>query len=98
MKIAPYIAAKSASTSYVKILAKELIKKDIRVFILSPGMIKSNLTSSIPEEYFKQIEQSMPEKKLTSTKEISNMINAIYKGYLDASYGNEIQVSKAERR
>ncbi len=68
MKIAPYIAAKSASTSYVKILAKELIKKDIRVFILSPGMIKSNLTSNIPEEYFKQIEQSLPEKKLTSTK------------------------------
>ena len=98
MKIAPYVAAKSASTSYVKILAKELIKKDIRVFILSPGMIKSNLTSNIPEEYFKQIEQTMPEKKLTSTKEISNIINAIYKGYLDASYGNEIQVSKAERR
>ena len=63
VKIAPYIAAKSASTSYIKILAKELIKKDIRVFILSPGMIKSNLTSNIPEEYFKQIEQSMPEKK-----------------------------------
>ena len=98
VKIAPYIAAKSAGTSYIKILAKELIKKDIRVFILSPGMIKSNLTSNIPKEYFKQIEQNMPEKKLTSTKEISNIINAIYKGYLDASYGNEIQVSKAERR
>ena len=49
MKIAPYITAKSASTSYVKILAKELIK-DIRVFILSPGMIKSNLTQ-YSEEY-----------------------------------------------
>ena len=61
-------------------------------------MIKSNLTSNIPEEYFKQIVQNMPEKKLTTPREVSNIINAIYKGYLDSSYGNEIQVSKAERR
>ena len=61
-------------------------------------MIKSKLTSNIPDAYFKEIEKTMPEKKLTSTKEISNIINAIFSGYLDASYGNEIQVSKAERR
>jgi len=71
IKIAPYLAAKSAATTYAKVLAKELIVKGIKVFILSPGMIRSK---------------------------ISLTINAIYQGYLDASFGNEIQVSNAERR
>ena len=53
IKIAPYLSAKSAATTYMKILAKELITKGIKVFILSPGMIRSALTSNIPEEYFK---------------------------------------------
>ena len=98
IKIAPYLAAKSAATTYVKVLAKELIIKGIKVFIICPGMIKSKLTSNIPEEYFKQIEKKLPEKQLTNCKDISSIIDAIYKGYLDSSYGNEIQVSKAERR
>ncbi len=98
IKIAPYLAAKSAANTYVKVLAKELILKGIRVFILCPGMIKSKLTSNIPEEYFKHVEEKLPERKLTNCKDVSLIIDAIYKGYLDSSYGNEIQVSKAERR
>ena len=40
----------------------------------------------------------MPEIKFTSTLEIFNIINVIYNGYLDAFYGNQIQLLKAERR
>ena len=61
-------------------------------------MIKSNLTAELPEEYMEQIKKDLPGKRLTSANEIALTINAIYKGYLDASYGNEIQVSNAERR
>ena len=98
IKIGPYLAAKSAATTYAKVLAKELINKGIKVFIVSPGMIKSNLTAELPEEYMEQIKKHLPGKRLTSANEIALTINAIYKGYLDASYGNEIQVSNAERR
>ncbi len=98
IKIGPYLAAKSAATTYAKVLAKELINKGIKVFIVSPGMIKSNLTAELPDEYIEQIKKTLPEKRLTSANEIATTINAIYKGYLDASYGNEIQVSNAERR
>ena len=98
IKIAPYLAAKSAASTYIKILAKELIFKGIKVFILCPGMIKSKLTADIPEEYFNQIKEMLPEKQLTTSEDISLTIDAIYKGYLDSSYGTEIQVSKAERR
>ena len=98
IKIAPYLAAKSAATTYAKVLAKELITKGIKVFILSPGMVRSKLTSNLPEIYLQQVEEKMPNKRLTSPEEISLTINAIYQGYLDASFGNEIQVSNAERR
>ncbi len=98
IKIGPYLAAKSAATTYAKVLAKELITKGIKVFIVSPGMIRSKLTSNLPEAYLKQVEDKMPNKRLTSPEEISLTIDAIYKGYLDASFGNEIQVSNAERR
>ena len=98
IKIGPYLAAKSAATTYAKVLAKELITKGIKVFILSPGMVRSKLTSNLPEVYLKQVEDKMPNKRLTSPEEVSLTINAIYQGNLDASFGNEIQVSNAERR
>ena len=61
-------------------------------------MVRSKLTSNLPEIYLQQVEEKMPNKRLTSTEEISLTINAIYQGYQDASFGNEIQVSNAERR
>ena len=98
IKIGPYLAAKSAANTYMKVLSNEVIKKNIRTFILCPGMIRSKLTSDFPEIYLSDIEEKMPRKRLTNVDEISNTILSIYKGYLNASYGIEIQVSVADRR
>ena len=98
IKIGPYLAAKSAANTYMKVLSNEVIKKNIRTFILCPGMIRSKLTSDFPEIYLSEIEEKMPRKRLTNVDEISNTILSIYKGYLNASYGIEIQVSVADRR
>ncbi len=98
IKIAPYLAAKSAATTYMKVLSNEVLKKNIKVFILSPGMIRSRLTIDLPEKYLIELEKSLPNNRLTEVNEISKTIIGIFKGYLDASYGSEIQVSAAERR
>ena len=97
-KIGPYLAAKSAANTYAKVLAKELLKKGIKVFILAPGMIRSRLTENLPEEYLLQIEKKLPNKRLTTPNEISEAVTAIISGNLDGAYGNEIQISNAERR
>ncbi len=98
IKIGPYIAAKSAVTSYAKVLAQEWIKKGIRVFILAPGMVRSRLTQDLPEEYLKNIEKQLPEKTLTRPSDIADYVEAILTSKLDSSYGITLQVSKAHRR
>ena len=97
-KIGPYLAAKSAANTYAKVLAKELLKKGIKVFIIAPGMIRSRLTENLPEEYLVQIEKELPNKRLTSANEIAEAVAAIISGNLDGAYGNEIHISNAERR
>ena len=98
IKIGPYLASKSAAQMYMKVLSNEILKKNIKVFILSSGMIRSKLTEDLPEAYIKEVESKYPMKRLTEVNEIANTILGIYKGYLDASYGQDIQVSVAERR
>ena len=61
-------------------------------------MIRSKLTEDLPEAYIKEVESKYPMKRLTEVNEIANTILGIYKGYLDVSYGQDIQVSAAERR
>ena len=61
-------------------------------------MIRSNLTKDLPEFYIKEIESKLPKGRLTEAGEIANTIIGIYRGYLDSSYGVNIQVSVAERR
>ena len=98
IKIGPYLAAKSAANTYAKVLAKELLNKGIKVFIIAPGMVRSKLTANLPEEYLMQIESKLPNKSLTTVAEISKAISIIMKGSLDGAYGNTIQISNAERR
>ena len=98
IKIGPYLAAKSAVTTYAKVLAQEWIKKGIRVFILAPGMVRSKLTSEFPEEYIKNLEQQLPEKMLTQLTDIEKYVEVILSGKLDSSYGVTLQVSRAHRR
>ena len=50
------------------------------------------------EEYLLQIEKKLPNKRLTTPNEISEAVTAIISGNLDGAYGNEIQISNAERR
>ena len=45
IKIAPYVIAKSALTTYARILSQELLPKNIRVHIMAPGLIQSKLKS-----------------------------------------------------
>ncbi len=61
VKTAPYAAAKAAMTAYGEVIAKEWLRKGIRVHIIAPGMVKTALTAHLPDEFLDQVAKGMPE-------------------------------------
>ena len=98
IKTSPYLVAKSALQTYCKIISQEIIKQNIRLFMVAPGMLRSNLTSDIPEEYMKMIEKDMPENKMTTPEDVSQVCSFLMKKSSDSLYGTLIPISRAKRR
>ncbi|NMM43047.1 SDR family oxidoreductase [Rhodospirillaceae bacterium KN72] len=97
-KIAPYAAAKAALTAYAKVLAQEVLKHDIRVHILAPGMVPSALTADMPDEYLAQVADGMPEKRLTAAEDVADVCSFLLRPAGDTLYGTVVPVSRAPRR
>jgi len=98
IKIAPYVAAKSAITSYARVIAQEWLKTGIRVHILAPGLVPSALTADMPEQYLQMIAESMPEQELTKAADVAGVCRFLLTPAADPLYGTIIPVSRAERR
>jgi len=97
-KIAPYVIAKSALTTYAKILSQELISKNIKVHIMAPGLIQSKLTEGLPKKYLEILKEEMPEKKFTSLQDISDIASLLMSSKGDVLYGNIIPVTRSKRK
>lgn len=98
LKITPYIIAKNALTEYAKLLSREWLKHKIRVHILAPGMLRSNLTSNMPDRYLEEVISKMPEKELTRLEDIQGLTKFLISDQANSIYGNVIQVSRGDRR
>jgi 3-oxoacyl-[acyl-carrier protein] reductase len=97
VKIAPYVAAKSALNAYALSLAQEWLASNIRVHILAPGLLRSNLTSHIPELYIKELIKTMPEKKLTSAEDVAKFAAFLMTADADPLYGSIIPITRGRR-
>lgn len=98
IKIAPYVAAKAALTAYARVAAQELLKSNIRVHILAPGMVKSALTADMPDEFLDQVAEGMPEKRLTAPEDVAEVARFLMRPEGDSLYGTVIPVTRATRR
>lgn len=98
VKIAPYAAAKAALSAYAKVIAQEWIAYHLRVHILAPGMVQSNLTADLPDMYLEQVAAAMPEKRLTSPTDVADVASFLMTPAADSLYGTVIPVTRAERR
>ena len=98
MKTASYVSAKAALTAYATVLAKEWLRHDIRVHILAPGMVRSSMTAEMPDRYIEQLEDGMPEKRLTSLKDVADLAEFLMSSKADTLYGTVVHASRAERR
>jgi len=98
IKIAPYLAAKAAQTKYAQVIAQEWLKHGIRVQIIAPGLVRSNLTADMPELYLEQMMERMPEKKLTSLEDIQGVSEYLLSPAADSLYGTIVPATRGERR
>ena len=96
-KMASYVAAKAALTAYCRVLAQELLRAEIRVHILAPGMVRSALPADMPEQYLEMIEAEMPEAKMTTAQDVAGICAMLMSDMGDTLYGTVVPVSRATR-
>ena len=98
MKIAPYVVAKSALNTYAMVIAQEWLKNNIRVHIIAPGMVESNLTNHLPMMYIEEMKKSLPEQKLTQVEDVASVAKFLMTCEGDALYGKIIPVTRGHRK
>ena len=98
IKTAPYVAAKAAITSYAQVIAQEWLDRNVRVHIVAPGMIKTELLAGMPDQYLETVAAQMPEKRLTGVEDVAEFVKFLFTDAADPLYGKPLQISRAARR
>ena len=76
-----YSASKAAIIGAVKTLSREVAKRNITVNCVAPGVIETDMTSEIS---FDMIKNSIPMRRMGTTREVASIINYLFSE--DASY------------
>ncbi|WP_425807233.1 3-oxoacyl-[acyl-carrier-protein] reductase [Desulfitobacterium sp. Sab5] len=71
---ANYAAAKAGIIGFSKSMAKELAPRGIRVNVVAPGYISTDMTESLSEEVKLQIQQGIPLGRVGSPEEIAQAV------------------------
>jgi 3-oxoacyl-[acyl-carrier protein] reductase len=98
IKTAPYVAAKAALSVYAQVIAQEWLERNIRVHIVAPGMVRTDLVSAMPVRYLDDVAAQMPEKRFTTVEDVARIVSFLFSSAADPLYGRLIQVSRAARR
>lgn len=66
-----YSASKAGLIGLTKSIAKEVASKNVRVNVLAPGLIKSDMTSTLPAKTKKSLMKNIPMKRFGTVEEIA---------------------------
>jgi len=85
--LSAYAASKSALNSYAKSIAFEMGKKGITSNIVSPGYMKTSMTSEMRNEDLEKIKNKTPLKRFCKTDDVCSIIEYIIKnpGFINGS-------------
>ncbi len=97
IKTAPYSAAKAAMTSYAQVIAQEWLRHDIRVHIVAPGMVRTELIGDMPDAFLDQVAAGMPEAMLTRVEDVTGIVSFCLTDAADTLYGTPIRVTRGAR-
>lgn len=88
---AEYCMSKSAERMMTSLFAVRLAEKNIGVFEISPGVIDTEMISTVKERYENMASTGIiPEKRLGSAEDVSKIVLAVLSGNLDYSTGTII--------
>ena len=68
-----YSASKGAMISFSKSLAKEVASYNVRVNVVAPGFIHTDMTKNLKEEYIEQILPQIPLKRFGAVDEVAKV-------------------------
>ncbi len=79
-----YSASKAAIIGFSKSLAKELSARNVRVNVVAPGFIATQMSDAIPEQAKEKLLEQIPMKRIGTVEEISKVVAFLASD--DASY------------
>jgi len=87
-----YSASKAGMIGFTKALAREMASRNITVNALALGMIQTDMTTKLPEEYREKILASVPLARFGTVEEVARIVSFLISD--DARYitGQVIQV------
>lgn len=88
-----YITAKSALQGLTKSLAFELAPKGIRINMVSPGMVNTDLTADIPEKVKLITAAQTPVRRLANAEDVSSVISFLVSEKANFITGETIRVN-----
>jgi len=90
---APYITAKSALVGLTKSFALELAPKGIRVNLITPSLINTELTANIPEKIKLLTAAQTPLRRLANTSDVAGVISFLASEKSDFITGENIRLN-----
>ena len=88
---AQYCMSKAAERMMTKLFAVHLADKNIGVFEISPGVIDTDMISTVREKYIKLADNgSIPAKRLGVPQDAAKIVMSVLSGNLDYSSGTVI--------
>ena len=69
-----YAAAKAAIIGFSKALALEAAHRGVRVNVVAPGYVRTDMTNSLPTRIIDKIIDSIPLKRMGTVEEIANAV------------------------
>ena len=89
----PYITSKTALNGFVKALAFELAPKGIRINLVSPGMVDSQLIADIPEKVRLLSAAQTPLRALATAEDVADAVSFLASDKSNYLTGETIRVN-----
>ena len=87
-----YAASKAGVIGFSKSIARELAPRGVNINVVAPGYIDRDMTNGLSDKVKESILQTIPMKKMGSTKDVANLVLFLSSGLSDYITGQVINV------
>lgn len=87
-----YAASKAGVIGFSKSIARELAPRGVNINVVAPGYVDTDMTNGLSDKVKESILQTIPMKKMGSTKDVANLVLFLSSGLSDYITGQVINV------